>query len=273
MPQLRFPAVTLVAAGLALALPAVAQVTVNPKALEPLGGALAQPSSSAKSHRASHARRTTHHARARAHPPAAPATAEKPAPAKPPTAATPAKPAAGMAQKPAAPASPSSLVREPPTVPPAPPPVATLAPLAPPPPPHPAPAPQAVPVVAGAAGDVQTIPDGVRVTFGPDSTDLNPQTDAALQEVAHRAAAHANATITVMAYAAGPPDDPSTPRRLSLSRALTARQVLLDQGIGSTHIYVRALGANAGGGPPDRVDVTVTLPAAAAASAEPKAQR
>ncbi|MBV9756580.1 MAG: hypothetical protein JO047_05955, partial [Alphaproteobacteria bacterium] len=61
-------------------------------------------------------------------------------------------------------------------------------------------------------------------------------------------------------------DDPSTPRRLSLSRALTARQVLLDRGMGSTHIYVRALGANAGDGPPDRVDVTLNLPAGSTAA-------
>lgn len=269
MLQPRFPALALFAAAVAVALPAAAQVTVNPKALEPLGGAPAQPGNSPNRHRASHAHHGTHRAHANAppaaeaakpapSPPAAPGQATATVPAKPPAAA-PAKPASGAA-------GPRSLVRQPPAVPPAAPPVAALAPLEPPPPAHPAPARQPVPVVAGAAGEAQPIPQGVRVTFGPDSVDLNPQTDAALQALAHRAAANPGATVTVMAYAAGPPDDPSTPRRLSLSRALVAREVLLEQGIGSTHIYVRALGANAGDGPADRVDVTVMPPAAANAA-------
>jgi outer membrane protein OmpA-like peptidoglycan-associated protein len=148
-------------------------------------------------------------------------------------------------------------------VPPAPPPVVTLAPLEPPPPAHPAPPPQPAPVVAGAGGEALPLPDGLRLTFGSGSTDMNPQTDAALHKLAHEAAGKPNATVTVTAYAAGESDDPSTPRRLSLSRALSARTVLISQGIDSTHIYLRALGSNADGGPPDRVDVTVNGPAAA----------
>ena len=275
MLQPRFPVFALFAAAFAVALPAVAQVTVNPKALEPLGGAPAPPGSpsashsapshSASSHREAHAHRGAHREHAKAHPAAPAAAAVKAAPPKSEarghaaTTGAPAKPAAG---EPAA--RPRSLVRQPPSVPPAPPPVVTLPPLQPPPPAHPAPPRQPVPVVAGAPGEALPIPDGVRVTFGTDSADLNPQTDAALQALAQRAAGSPGATVTVMAYAAGPADDPSTPRRLSLSRALAAREVLLDQGVGSTHIYLRALGAAAGDGPPDRVDVTVNPPAAAA---------
>jgi outer membrane protein OmpA-like peptidoglycan-associated protein len=271
MVQPRFAVIALVAAGLAVALPAVAQVTVNPKALEPLGGAPAQPSSSATSHRVSHAHHGAHHAHAKARASAPVATAKPAAPraeapGKPASATAAPKPPASAAEKAAPNTGARSLVHQPPVVPEAPPPVATLAPLEPPPPPHPAPPAQPVPVVAGAPGDVQSIRNGVRVTFGPDSADFNPQTDAALQELAQRAAARPDATVTVTAYAAGPPDDPSTPRRLSLSRALAARQVLLQKGVGSTHIYVRALGANAGEGPADRVDVTLNLPAAGAAA-------
>ena len=61
-----------------------------------------------------------------------------------------------------------------------------------------------------------------------------------------------------MAYAAGSAEDPSTPRRLSLARALAARAVLLHEGVASTRIYVRALGASGSGAaglPPDRVEV------------------
>lgn len=228
---------------------AAAQVTVNPKALEPLGGAAPRPSEPGTAHHPSHGRASAHHHGTAT---AQPELTKKEGPNGARSAATGHAPA------------PRSLVRQPPVVPPAPPPLVTLAPLAPPPPAHPEPPSQPAPVVAGAAGEALPIPDGLRLTFGSGSTDLNPQTDAALQKLAHQAAAKPDATVTVMAYAAGPADDPSTPRRLSLSRALAARTVLISQGISSTHIYLRALGSSAAGGPPDRVDVTVTGLAAAA---------
>jgi hypothetical protein len=56
------------------------------------------------------------------------------------------------------------------------------------------------------------------------------------------------------------PEDPSSPRRLSLARALTVRSVLIAQGFASTRIYVKALGATTPAlaeGPPDRVDIVV----------------
>ena len=57
------------------------------------------------------------------------------------------------------------------------------------------------------------------------------------------------------AWSAGTPDDPSTPRRLSLARALAVRAVLISEGVASPRIYVRALGAD-GGDPPDRAEIT-----------------
>ena len=65
------------------------------------------------------------------------------------------------------------------------------------------------------------------------------------------------------ATAAGAAEDPSTPRRLSLSRALAARGVLIAEGIASPRIYVKSLGASAaaiGDAPPDRVDLVVAAP-------------
>jgi hypothetical protein len=64
-------------------------------------------------------------------------------------------------------------------------------------------------------------------------------------------------SFNVVAYAAGTPDDPSTARRLSLSRALAVRSALMADGVSSTHIYVRALGAPEGDKTPDRVDISV----------------
>jgi outer membrane protein OmpA-like peptidoglycan-associated protein len=125
------------------------------------------------------------------------------------------------------------------------------------PPPPPAPA----PVAADAPDTVAKAANSLRITFGPDRSDLNPESDTAITDFAHGAAAP-NATFTVTAFAPGG-DDPSTPRRLSLSRALAVRSALMQAGVASVRIYVKALGATApaiDAGPPDRVDVVMAVP-------------
>ena len=159
-------------------------------------------------------------------------------------------------------------------VPPAPPPVPVLPPpivvptrpVAPPPPP---------PVADDAPDDVNEIPAGERVTFGADRFELNPAAVAALQALVQAAKPGTDTSYTVTSFAAGSPDDPSTPRRLSLSRALSVRSVLMQAGVPSVRIYVKALGASTpaiADGPPDRVDVTAVsqpTPAAATTPAPP----
>ncbi len=111
-------------------------------------------------------------------------------------------------------------------------------------------------MVNDAAGEVAKLPNGgVRITFGPGTADLNPATMGAIQALARSVRDSPNADLNLYAYAAGVPDDPSTPRRVSLSRALAVRAVLISEGILSTRIYPRALGAPPDG-PPDRLDVT-----------------
>jgi len=63
--------------------------------------------------------------------------------------------------------------------------------------------------------------------------------------------------LQLRAYADDSSDDssPSRARRLSLSRALAVRSYLIENGMRSTRIDVRALGIARDGGPPDRVDV------------------
>lgn len=210
---------------------AVAQVTVDPRALDAL-----KPES------------------------AAPATPPKSAPAKPrqPARAAPAKPA---------PAKPQVAAPVPP--PPAPPP--PVVPAAPPPPPvipppvavptRPVPPPTPAVVTADAPGEASAIVGGIRITFGTNRTDLNPATSEALRGLASYASGSPNSVFNVTAYAAGTPEDPSSPRRLSLGRALTVRSMLISQGFASPRIYVKALGATTPAfaeGPPDRVDITVT---------------
>ncbi len=162
---------------------------------------------------------------------------------------------------PAAPAPTVAATRTGPmTIPAAPPAPASLAPPAMAMPPHAPPPPPPVPVKADAAGTATPVPGGLRVTFGTDSADLNPSTEAALLAFALSARGD-HAGIDVIATAPGTADDPSSPRRLSLSRALAARAVLISAGIPSPRIYVRAMGSIIGQGPPNRVDLVMRGPA------------
>lgn len=155
--------------------------------------------------------------------------------------------------------APAAKQQTPPPVPTAPPPPPTL----PPPivvPVRPMAPPEPAAVVADAVGEVMPQKDGLRVTFGPGSADLNPRTDAAVRTLARGAPPFAGTSFTIVAVAPGSEDDPSTPRRLSLSRALALRSVLITEGVASARIYVKAMGANPqalAGGPPDRADITI----------------
>ena len=168
------------------------------------------------------------------------------------------KPKPKPATKPAAKPTPKVAAAKP-TVPAAAPP----APVLPPPitvPTRPVTPPTPAVVVADAQGEATEQKDGLRVTFGPGSSDLNPRTDAAIRALVHAAPPFASVTFSVVALAPGTEEDPSTPRRLSLARGLAVRSILITEGIPSTRIYVRALGANPqaiAGGPPDRADITV----------------
>jgi outer membrane protein OmpA-like peptidoglycan-associated protein len=101
------------------------------------------------------------------------------------------------------------------------------------------------------------MPPPVRLVFEEGKTDLTPADEAAIRGLARSIPALAADSVNVLAYAAGKPDDPSMARRLSLSRGLAVRSILLDSGVPSAQIYVRALGATASDGPVDRVELTV----------------
>lgn len=159
-----------------------------------------------------------------------------------------------------APAPPVPPAPKPPAVPVAPPEIAAIPPAVAVPVQRP-PEPPPVPVAADAPGETSPLPGGLRTTFGPGRSDLNADTEAAIRSFA-RPLRDTAQPVQVTAFAAGAPEDPSTPRRLSLARALAARAVLINEGIASTRIYVRALGATGGDGPADRVDLS-TAPAAA----------
>jgi outer membrane protein OmpA-like peptidoglycan-associated protein len=240
---MRTPIPLLAAVLLALACGGVAaQVTTDPRALEQLH----PPGQKAQS-------------TGKAGPTAKPAPAPRRAAVRPKTTA---------AQPPAAPLEPPAPPQ--PLVPLAPPPLPVVpAPVSVPVRPVPAPAPPTI--VADAPGAATPIQDGVRLTFGADSADLNAASDAALRALVHDATAKPGTvtTYSVTAYAAGTPEDPSTPRRLALSRALSVRSVLINAGVASIRIYVKALGATSASiadGPPDRTDIVLGSTATEAAA-------
>jgi outer membrane protein OmpA-like peptidoglycan-associated protein len=125
-------------------------------------------------------------------------------------------------------------------------------------------------VTDAAAGHATRAGETLRVTFGVGSADLNPQDESAVRGLVQDPKPPPASHFTITGYAVGTPDDPSTARRLSLSRALAVRSVLMHAGIPSEDIFVRALGAAPPdpSAPPDRVDVAV-LPAQAAANPPP----
>ncbi len=137
--------------------------------------------------------------------------------------------------------------------------------IAPPPivlPAHPPPPPPAIPVLPHAAGVATPLPDGgTMITFGPGHAELNPDTLAAIQAIATEALAKPEIIIGITAWAPGTKDDPSTPRRLSLDRALAARAVLINAGIPSQRIRAIAKGMNdIGTASPDRAEIEKILP-------------
>ena len=96
--------------------------------------------------------------------------------------------------------------------------------------------------------------------FAEGKTDLSADEEARIRALARAIPAATASSVNVIAYAAGKADDPSSARRLSLSRGLAVRTVLLDSGIQSSQIYVRAMGSKTESGPPNRVELTVARP-------------
>ncbi len=155
---------------------------------------------------------------------------------------------------PAAPATPAAV---PPAIPQAEPDTAVVTPIVPAEPPPGAPPPPPPPVSESAATKAAPTTAGLRLTFAPGASDLSPDSTASIKELTEAAPPGDATTFNVQAYAPGTPDDPSTARRISLSRAMAVRSALVADGVPSARIFVRALGAQYGDGPPDRVDLSV----------------
>ena len=235
VPALPSTGLLLVGVLVAGTVPASAQITTNPGALDSLGAEA--PAARAPGPSGHHPVRAQHHA-ARTRAGSGPQTQAK---ALPQARAAAHAPAATI---PAA-APPPPVFRAP----------VINVPLHPPPPPPP------VVVVPTAVGAVSPIGGGTRISFGAGSADVNPAMVQGLHDFASRMKADPLARADLDAMSGGVPDDPSTPRRLALARGLAARAVLINDGIASTRIYVRVMDvpqAADAAAPPDRVDLLLS---------------
>lgn len=95
----------------------------------------------------------------------------------------------------------------------------------------------------------------LRLLFSPGKAELSDEVKGELRKLAEALTSDGNARVQLLAYATSSDDSASRARRLSLSRALAVRAYLIDQGVRSTRMDVRALGDKAEQEPKDRVDI------------------
>ncbi len=97
-----------------------------------------------------------------------------------------------------------------------------------------------------------------RLLFQRGTLDPADGSREALSRLAAQLSGASNRRIQIVAYALGTgaeTENSNEARRLSLDRALAVRSGLVQQGVRSTQVTVRALGNPGGEGPPDRVDI------------------
>ncbi len=116
---------------------------------------------------------------------------------------------------------------------------------------------QKVAAVAPATGAASKAIKHDALMFEPGSVDLSAEATAQLRALAARLA-EGRDRIQLKSHASGI-DDAAQARRLSLKRALAARSILIEGGIDSTRIDVRALGPVEDGGAADRIDMILLL--------------
>jgi len=100
--------------------------------------------------------------------------------------------------------------------------------------------------------------NSLRVSFVPGRSKLPSSAQSDLQALATELKNRPDDRVQLQAYAGGDDLTASKARRLSLSRALAVRSYLIEQGVRSTRIDVRALGNKTTQEPFDRVDARIT---------------
>ena len=101
-------------------------------------------------------------------------------------------------------------------------------------------------------------PESLEIKFAVGEAGLSDDAKAKLDALAEGLKGNEKSRLQLLAYASEDQISPSKARRLSLSRALAVRSHLINKGIRSTRIDVRALGDQVPGGEPNRVDLKVS---------------
>ena len=97
----------------------------------------------------------------------------------------------------------------------------------------------------------------MQIVFKSTASKLPDTAKAGLKTLAAKLKGQPALRLQLMAYAGGESLSSGKARRLSLSRALSVRSYLIENGVRSTRIDVRALGNKTAEEPLNRVDVTV----------------
>lgn len=97
-----------------------------------------------------------------------------------------------------------------------------------------------------------------RILFDLGASNLANSMQAKLDQLVRELQTNQTSRLQLLAYAGASDGGATKARRLSLSRALSVRAYLMDQGVKSTRMDVRALGSRSGSGPTDRVDAVIT---------------
>ena len=98
----------------------------------------------------------------------------------------------------------------------------------------------------------------LQIMFKAPASKLPDTAKAGLKSLAAKLKGQPALRLQLMAYAGGESLSSGKARRLSLSRALSVRSYLVENGVRSTRIDVRALGNKTAEEPLNRVDVTIT---------------
>jgi outer membrane protein OmpA-like peptidoglycan-associated protein len=120
----------------------------------------------------------------------------------------------------------------------------------------PAEPPRAAPVQVASAGVIGVAPSVVK--FAPGAADLPAGSQPILNTVAAKLLASDGLRVQLVAHATGGADQAMEARRISLARAVAVRAYLIDKGVRSLRMDVRALGNRADDGPvDDQVDLVI----------------
>jgi outer membrane protein OmpA-like peptidoglycan-associated protein len=120
----------------------------------------------------------------------------------------------------------------------------------------PAEPPHVAPVQVASAGVIGVAPSIVK--FAPGNADLPPASQPVLNTVAAKLLASDGLRVQLVAHATGGADQAMEARRISLARAVAVRAYLIDKGVRSLRMDVRALGNRADDGPvDDQVDLVI----------------